>query len=165
MSRTIEIGRSRSKSLEIAWLCLMALLVISGLFLIILGTGASTAERYLTPPQILPGMGVLYLCAVMTAFAMAKQNILTSVLAKLRAFVVKKIGEPERKAQRNAFVLLTFLIVASSTIHGVAPMYRAFATNYLAGVFTNLLLSIVVAISLFGWLSSYLLSKQSKEKS
>lgn len=164
MNRATEIERSRSKSLEIVWLCLMALLAVSGLFFIILGTSASTVERYLVPPQILPGLGILYLCAVMTAVATAKQSISTLVLGKLRTFVVKKIGEPERKAQRNAFVLLTFLIVAFAMTSGTTPMYSALVTNYFASLFLNLLVSTIAAIGLFGWLSSLILSK-SQEKS
>jgi hypothetical protein len=79
--------------------------------------------------------------------------------------VIKKIGEAGRVTQRNMFLLLTFCLVGPAMTHGVTPMYRVFATNYAAGLFANLLISILAAIGLFGWLCAILISKQSKEKS
>lgn len=158
MNQSIDRA-SKSRILEKTWLFLLTLLATIGFLLIILGTGASTVDRYLAPPQILPGLGVLYICAVLTAFVVVRQSSSSIFSARLRAFVATRIGESERKAQRNGFVLLTMLTITFAMTHGTTPMYRALATNYSASLFINLLVSTISAIGLFGWLSSLFLSK------
>jgi hypothetical protein len=143
--------------------CVSALVVVAilGLTFIVLGTGLSTVGRYLAPPQMLPGLATLYFCAALTAIVTAKCGDSTVFLKRLRETIVKKVGEAEREKLRNMVLLLTFLMVAFAMIHGTTPMYQAFATNYLASLFTNLLVSAVCAVGLWAWLASFFISKQS----
>jgi len=164
MSKKIETRKFRLKLLEIAWLSALATVAILGLSFVVIGTGASTVDRYLVPPQILPGLGVLYFCAVLTAIGTAKSDNSTFVLTRLKETIAKKIGGAEREKLRNMALLLTFLMVAFAMIQGTTPMYRGLATNYLASLFINVLSSIVAAVGIFGWLASLFISKQSRRK-
>lgn len=137
---------------------------VLGLTLVVLGTGATTVDRYLVPPEILPGLAILYLCALLTAFITSKKDSSTSFFKRLKEMVVRKIGGSERNNLRNMVLLLTFFTVTFSMTQGTTPMYRVFATNYPLGLFTNIVVSVISSIGLFGWLTSLFLSKQSKEK-
>lgn len=143
----------------------VALLAIFGFTLVVYGTGATTVDRYLVPPQILPGLAVLHLAALLSAITIARKINLTIHFIGLRKFIAQKIGEPEREKLRNMFLLLTFLVIAFSMTRGVTPMYRALATNYLICVFVNIFVSAIASLGLFGWLSSLFISNQLKEKS
>ena len=137
---------------------------VLGLTFVGIGTGATTVDRYLVPPEILPGLVILYVCALLTALVTVKKNSSTSVFSRLKKMINRKIGEAERNNLRNMFLLLTFLIVAFSMTRGVMPIYREFATNYYLGLFTNIVISVISSIGLFSWLASLFISKQSKEK-
>jgi hypothetical protein len=143
----------------------LALLAFFGFSLVVYGTDATTAGRYLVPPQILPGLGVLYLCALLTAIATAKKFNASIFLMSLNKFISQKIGKTEREKLRNMFLLLTFFLIAFSMTSGTTPMYRALAANYLVSLLVNILVSGIASLGLLGWLSSLFISNQSKEKS
>lgn len=138
---------------------------ILGLILVIQGTGATTVDRYLIPPQILIGVAVLYFCALLTAIGVTSRTGLIRPLQNLRRMVIQKIGEKERGKLLNMVLILTFLLIAFSMTRGSTPMYRLIATNYIFSVLINVLVSVIASVGLFCWLSSLLISKQMKEKS
>lgn len=148
---------------EFSWLSLSSLSGAVGLHLIINGTGATTVGRYLIPPEILPGLGVLYMCAILTSVLIARKDNTTHFLMTMRNIVREKIGEAGRHKQRNMFLLLTILLVGFAMTNGTTAMYRVLATHYFASLLINLLTSMIAAIGLFGWLCSSILSKQSKD--
>lgn len=149
----------------LAWLCILAMITIFGLLLVIYGTDKSSVNRYLSPPEILPGLGVLYLFSALMAVTVARKKHSIKFLVELRKLIKNKVGEPERDKQRNMFILLTFSSIVFSMTPGATPMYRELVANYFASLLINILTSTIAAVGLFGWLCSLLLSKQSKDES
>lgn len=165
MNQEIEVLKFKSRLYEVVWLAFLAGLAILGIIFVIIGTGASTVGRYFSPPEILPGFIVLNFCALLMAGSTAKKISSFTFLKKFREFIVKKINRSEREKLRNMVLILTFFIVAFSMTKGVNSRSQVFANNYYFGLIINVSSSILDSIGLFGWLSSLLISKQSKEKS
>lgn len=117
------------------------------------------------PPQMLPGLAILYLCALLSAFLTAQKVSATHSIEKIRKMVILRIGKSERTNLRNMVLILTFLMIAFAMTRGSTPMYRVLVTNYTFSLLINIFISLLASIGLFGWLSALFISKQSKEKS
>lgn len=151
------------KLFEVIFAVVLTALLILGLGLIAVGTGVKSVDRYLLPPEILPGLGTLYLCALLAAGAISMAKGPTSSFLWVRAEISKKIGESERKKLRSMFLVLTFLIVAFAMTPKASAMYQSLVRNYPVSLFANFLVSIIASAGLFGWLSSLFISKATKE--
>lgn len=155
----------KGNKLKLIKIALLIIFAILGVALVVFGTSITTVDRYLIPPQILPGLAVLYFCSLLVAIITVRENCSISFLRWLKEIVVRKIGAQERDKLRNMVLILTFFMVAFSMTRGVTPMYRVIANNYFISLFINILVSVISSIGLFGWLSSLYMSKQSKEES
>lgn len=150
-----EVEETKMRLFEICLAVLIVALAAAGVGLVVFGTGSNGARGYLVPPQILPGLCVLYACAVLAAVAVSTVKSSASLFTRPNKFVANRIDEAGRKAQRNMFLLLTFFIILSSTMTDGAPaMYRALTTNYPISLFANLLVSVIASVGLFGWLAT-----------
>lgn len=165
MNQEIETPKFRFQLCEIAWLTFLAVLAILGLSFIIIGTGASTVGRYMASPKILPGIAILDFSALLMAVTIAKKNSSFLVLRRLKEFIIKKMGQPERENMRNMVLMLTSFTIAFSMAKGVNLRSQIFANSYFFGLFANVFMSLITSIGVFCWLSSLFISKQSKEKS
>ena len=151
---------------ETVWLSVFTIAAVAGFMLIILGTNASTGGRYLMPLQILPGVGALYLSAVLVSIAVVRANESTRTLKKIRVFVIKRIGgQMARERQRNMFLLLTICFAVLGSADGVTRMYSQLSMNYFVCLLINLIVSMIASFGLFGWLASLLISKQLEKQS
>ncbi|MGH9876381.1 MAG: hypothetical protein ACREBU_08960 [Nitrososphaera sp.] len=151
--------------LEMTLTVVILALAIAGLYLVVMGTTDVTAGRFLIPPEILPGVGVIFFDAVLIGFAAVRLTNSTFAFSKLRQIVMKKIGESEGKKLRNMALLLTFCIFGFSMTRGVTPMYRVLGGSFALSLVINIFISILGAIGVFGWVASLCMSKNREEKS
>lgn len=153
------------KLLEVGSALVLTALLGIGLGLIVFGTGINSVDRYLVPPEILPGLAVLYLSTLLAAVAIFKVKSSTSLCVWLRDEVSKKVDQADGKKLRTMFLVLTCVIVALAMTPKASAMYRVLVTNYPVSLFANLLVSIIANAGLFGWLASLFVSKPSRNNS
>lgn len=161
----INIVARSKKILAWVWLIVLAAIAALGFALVLRGTRISSVDRFLIPPEILPGLAILCVGSLVGALTVAKFSDRVPQLKGLRNWISSHIGKPEREKQRNMFLVLTVLLLAFSMTSGTTPMYRFLVMNFVFSAFLNLLISSIAALGLFGWMCSFLISIKPKGKS
>lgn len=149
---------------EIIWLIFLILLAFGGLYLVIYGTGASTVSRYSFPPQILPGVALLYIFAFGLAGTVVKKPSVFPSFLNLRRFMADRLNVKSASSLKNMVLLLTFLMVAFAFTDGSSLRTPLFAKTYFFGLFINIFNSLISSFGVFGWSVYLFLSKNTKEK-
>ena len=164
MIKEPETAKPSSRYLEIIGLVFLILIVIGGVYLIITGTGAAAIGRYMAPPQILPGVVLVYIFAVALAFAIVKNFFSFSFAIELRKTMLHKLNPNSAERLRNMALLLTFFIVAFAMTEANSLRTPSFARSYVFGLFVNIFSAVVSSVGVFGWSAYLFLSKNTKEK-
>ena len=149
--------------IEMTLTVITAILAALGVYLLVVGTTDATAGRFLIPPEILPGVGVILFDAALVGFFTVRLMRPKFFFSKCNQLIKKKVGHTESQKLRNMALLLMLCIFGLAMTQGTTPMYAALSGNFILSLMVNIFISLITAIGIFGW-SAYFFTPKNQEK-